>query len=230
MTLLILLIRLQFKNGNFDDLRDSLSRVPFEIAASADINKFWDNWKALFLSTVKDHIPIKTVHDTNSLPWIDSEVHHWIRKKYTALKKFRLNKTPERKRKLRILSQTVKVLVRTKHQRYLTKIEASFKDNPKNFWSYHKAFLGGQSGGNLTISYNHKVAETPVGKTELFNKSQEKNDIRFPFLDILGYLKNTHKNPKFGKVRQVPTRDFPTKFPDWNLSHSSKFGIFVCIL
>ena len=49
----------------------------------------------------------------------------------------------------------------------------------------------------------------------------------FPFLDIFGYLKNTHKNPKFGKVRQVPTREFPTKFPDWDLSHSSKFGIFV---
>ena len=32
----------------------------------------------------------------------------------------------------------------------------------------------------------------------------------FPFLDILGYLKNTHKNPKFGKVRQVPTREFPS--------------------
>ena len=52
----------------------------------------------------------------------------------------------------------------------------------------------------------------------------------FPFLDILGYLKNTHKNPKFGKVRQVPTREFPTKFPDWDLSHPSKFGIFVGIL
>ena len=52
----------------------------------------------------------------------------------------------------------------------------------------------------------------------------------FPFLDILGYLKNTHKNPKFGKVRQVPTKEFPTKFPDWDLSHSSKFGIFVGIL
>ena len=50
---------------------------------------------------------------------------------------------------------------------------------------------------------------------------------RFPLLDILGYLKNTRKNPKFGKVRQVPTREFPTKFPDWDLSHSSKFGIFV---
>ena len=52
----------------------------------------------------------------------------------------------------------------------------------------------------------------------------------FPFLDTLGYLKNTHKNPKFGKVRQVPTREFPTKFPDWDLSHLSKFGIFMDIL
>ena len=44
-------------------------------------------------------------------------------------------------------------------------------------------------------------------------------------MDILGHLKNTHKNPKFVKVRQVPTKEFPTKFPDWDLSHSSKFGI-----
>ena len=52
----------------------------------------------------------------------------------------------------------------------------------------------------------------------------------FPFLDILGYLKNTHKYPKFGKVTQVPTREFPTTFPDWDLSNSSKFGMFVGIL
>ena len=122
-----------FKNENFDDLRDSLSTVPFEIVVSADINEFWDNWKALFLSAIEDHIPIKTVRDTNSPPWINSEVRHWIRKKYTAFKKFRLNKTPERKRKLRTLSQTVKVLVRTKYQQYSNKIEASFKDNPKHF-------------------------------------------------------------------------------------------------
>ena len=38
---------------------------------------------------------------------------------------------------------------------------------------------------------------------------------RFPISDILGYLKNTHKNPKFGKVRQVLTRELPTKFPPW---------------
>ena len=31
---------------------------------------------------------------------------------------------------------------------------------------------------------------------------------RFLFLDILGFLKNTHKNTKFGRVRQVPTSLF----------------------
>ena len=40
----------------------------------------------------------------------------------------------------------------------------------------------------------------------------------FPFLDILGYLKNTHKNPKFGRVRQVPMWELSWEFPDWDLS------------
>ena len=53
---------------------------------------------------------------------------------------------------------------------------------------------------------------------------------QFPFLDILGYLKNTHKNPKFGRVRQVPTRELGWEFPDWDLSHFAKFGIFMSIL
>ena len=41
---------------------------------------------------------------------------------------------------------------------------------------------------------------------------------RFPFLDILGYLKNTHKNPKFGRVRQVPPKELGWEFPGWDLS------------
>ena len=52
----------------------------------------------------------------------------------------------------------------------------------------------------------------------------------FPFLDILGYLKNTHKNPKFGKARQVPIRELGWEFLGWDLSHFAKFGIFMGIL
>ena len=40
----------------------------------------------------------------------------------------------------------------------------------------------------------------------------------FPFLDISGYLKNTHKNPKFGRVRQVPIRELGWEFPGWDFA------------
>ena len=60
----------------------------------------------------------------------------------------------------------------------------------------------------------------------LKTKTTGKNN-RFPFLDILGYLKNTHKNPKFGRVRQVPTRELGWEFPGWDLSHFTKFGSFI---
>ena len=49
-------------------------------------------------------------------------------------------------------------------------------------------------------------------------------------MDILGYLKNTHKKPKFGRVRQVPVWELGWEFPGWDLSHFAKFGIFMGIL
>ena len=45
----------------------------------------------------------------------------------------------------------------------------SFRDNPKIFWSFHKAFLGGQSGANSVISYNGVAVEKQEQKAELLN-------------------------------------------------------------
>ena len=62
-------------------------------------------------------------------PWIDKDVRHLIHKKYTILKKYRQNKSEERKRKLRVISQNIKTLMKNKHREYLDKIESSFKSN-----------------------------------------------------------------------------------------------------
>ena len=68
--------------------------------------------EGLFLSAVDQHIPTKTVIDTNLSPWIDSEFRHHMGKKYTALRKYRLNKSDHKQAvKLRSLSQRVKLLV-----------------------------------------------------------------------------------------------------------------------
>ena len=122
-----------------------------------------------FLSIVTTFVPTKLVPDTNSPPWIDGEVRHLIRKKYTALRHYRKNKTSARKIKLRNLCQKIKYAIRNKHKMYIAKIEASFKDNPKMFWSYHKAILHHRSTTNPVITFKNHTATSPKEKAELFN-------------------------------------------------------------
>ena len=93
------------------------------------------------MSAVDQCIPTKSVKDTNSPSWIDSDLCHHIPKKYGALRKYRLNKSDDNKLKLSSLSQHVKYLVKRKHRLYLEKIEDVFSKNPKLFWSYQKAVL-----------------------------------------------------------------------------------------
>ena len=38
--------------------------------------------------------------------------------------------------------------------------------------------------------------------------------------------RGTHKDPKFGRVRQVPILEPSWEFLGWDLSHFAKFGIF----
>ena len=155
--------------ANFPELCKALSQTDLRVSLSDNIDVCWKHWKDLFLSVVSCYVPTKVVKDTNSPPWIDGEVRHLIRKKYTALCKYRLKKTPERKVKLRTLCQQVKNIIRKKHKKYLDKMEISFTENPKLFWNYHKAALHHRSALNPVILHNDKTATTPKQKAELFN-------------------------------------------------------------
>jgi hypothetical protein len=86
-------------------------------------------WKDKFLSIVTSFVPITILYVRNAC--------HLIRKKYTALRKYRKKKTADRKIKLRTLCQQIKYAIRAKHKLYLAKIEASLNENPKMFWKYH---------------------------------------------------------------------------------------------
>ena len=113
------------------------------------------------MSAVNQCTPTKSVKDTNWPPWIDSEVRHHIPKKYGVPRKYRLNKSDDNNLKLRSLSQHVKYLVKRKHRLYLEKIEGAFSENPKFFWSYHKAVLHHRAKPSSVITYNGKEATTP---------------------------------------------------------------------
>ena len=119
---------------------------------------------------MKNFVPVRTVKDNNSPPWIDKEVRVLIRKKYTALKKYRMNRSAALKRKLWSLTHQTKRLIRTKHQEYLAKIESSFSVNPKLFCSYHKAILHHRGTTHNEITFNGVTAESAIDKATIFNE------------------------------------------------------------
>ena len=158
-----------YNRANFSELRKALSQADFNSLLTDNIDNCWDQWKVLFSSIVTNYVPTKCVKDTNSPPWIDAKVRHLMRKKYTALRNYRKNRMAERKSRLRTLCQQIKYAIRNKHKSYLAKIEASFKQNPKLFWSYHKAILHHRSVLNSIICHNNRIAKTSREKAELFN-------------------------------------------------------------
>ena len=133
-----------------------------EIAVFGDIDESWALWKDLFLLAVDQCIPTKSLKDTNSPSWIDSDLRHHIPKKYGALRKYRLNKSDDNKLKLRSLSQHVKYLVKRKHRLYLEKIEGAFSENPKKKKNH-------RAKPNSVITYNGIEATTPAEKVDLSN-------------------------------------------------------------
>ena len=122
-----------------------------------DVNRYWVMWRDWFLEAGHQFIQRRTVKDVNSPPWIDGEVRHMIRKKFSALRKYRQHRSEQRKNKLQELSQAVKNLVKRKHREYLHKIKNSFYKN----WSYNKAIFHHRTTQNPVISHNGAVATTP---------------------------------------------------------------------
>ena len=73
-----------FKNANFNAVRQHLLSVPLysAIVHLSDVDECWEVWKDLFLKTIDQFVPNKTVLDINTPPWIDREVKHLINKKH----------------------------------------------------------------------------------------------------------------------------------------------------
>ena len=159
-----------YKSADFPGLRTHLNYAPLDLAISekSDINECWQNWKDLFLTSVEEFVPKKTVSDKNTPPWIDREVKYLIKKKYTALRRYRLNQTQQRKENLRRLTQEVKDMIKRKHEDYLASIKHSFADNPKLFWSYHKAIHSNKQQSTI-ITHGDIIATTNREKVNLFN-------------------------------------------------------------
>ena len=105
-----------YNKTDFSALQRCLSEAHLKIPFTNNMDKCCEQWKDAFLSVVTSFVPTKLVKYNNSPPWIDGEDRHLIRKKYTALRQYRKNKTSARKVKLKSLCQKLKYAIRNKHK------------------------------------------------------------------------------------------------------------------
>jgi hypothetical protein len=121
--------------SKFDSAREHLMNVPLDSAIfdNSNIDECWKAWKDLFLTAIDKFVPKKTVVDSNTPPWINRDVKHMIKKKYTALRQYCQKRTEGRKRKLRQLTQETKDLIEQKCHQYIEKVQDSLATSPKLF-------------------------------------------------------------------------------------------------
>ena len=137
--------------------------VPLDSAISdnLDIDECWKAWKDLFLTAI-DNLHRKS--DTNTPPWIDQDIKHMIKKKYTALRQYRQKRTEGRKRKLRQLTQETKDLIKQKRHQYIEK----FKIPSQN----HLGFSGPTTSISSAIEIPHLLTRTTTQLQQHHTKKQ----------------------------------------------------------
>ena len=152
-----------FKNANFDKIRAELICVDFsEVCNAIDVNSSWSNFTHIFVSILDRNIPKVKVKDSTSPAWIDSEVRHLQKKKYTAWKRAKKSDSANHWAKFRKLRNRLKNLISRKYDDYIAGFSSTLSDNPKRFWSFYRSLP-------QFVSHNGMSASTPSKKATLFN-------------------------------------------------------------
>ncbi|XP_028419259.1 uncharacterized protein LOC114545074, partial [Dendronephthya gigantea] len=131
-----------YRRSDFDGLRRHLQTLDLSqhISENGEINQDWISWKNAFLEAVSKFVPTKTLRDRNHLPWMNSTILHYIKKKNSIRIWIKRSCHPSDhiKKSFRELRTTIKRMLRDGRLDYINSICSSREYNPKRFWSFFK--------------------------------------------------------------------------------------------
>ena len=130
-----------FKHVDFNVLRNEIRQSEL-LASSPDLDNSdnaWHRWKKSLLDIVNNHVPKTKARDSDSPPWIDSDVKHLLKKKETARRRAASSHNTSDRAKYVELPRASKRLIETKHREYMETLGQSIQDNPKRFWGHFRA-------------------------------------------------------------------------------------------
>ncbi|CAB4039189.1 Hypothetical predicted protein, partial [Paramuricea clavata] len=153
-----------YRRADIDGLRRHLQSLDLSqlLSENGNINQDWLAWKNAFLGAVLKFVPTKTLRGRNHLPWTNSTILHYIKKKNSIRTRIKRSCPPSEhlKHRFRELRRTIKRVLRESRLDYINSICASRKPNPKRFWSF--------------LKIKSKVSDIPLKVSLKSSKNQRK--------------------------------------------------------
>ena len=158
-----------FKKANWNGLKEILEITPWDTAfVPGDIDTSLSNWCDLFLSAVKDHVPICKARNVHDHPWIDSGRLTMIKQKNKQRMKARKTGNPDDFQRYKDLRRNTKRLMAQKRKDSAHKIRDSLRDNPKRFWSFVKTSSTLRTNP-IILRDDQRVATDRLSRANLLN-------------------------------------------------------------
>ena len=161
-----------FKSADFEILKLRIiqsSAISNSVSCNSGVDACWSNWKSALLDIIDANIPKAGVRDSNTLPWIDKEVRHLLKRKESARRAAKKHNSAFYLEKFRILRKESKALINRKLKEYHTSLGDSLKVNPKHFWSYFRHKTKSNSIP-ANVTYGGRQISSGVEMAEAFNK------------------------------------------------------------
>ena len=157
------------KKADLSGLKSALRNVSWDrVFVDNDIDASTACWYDMFLSCVNEFVPKVVIEDANRPSWIDKEVLSLIEKKSRTRHKAKLKSSVILWQRYRGLRRQVKKTFKFKKRSYLSKLGCSLRDNPRKFWSYHKAITTTTKIPGV-MKHESVQATRPIDQANLFN-------------------------------------------------------------
>ena len=159
-----------YKNANFDSLRDFLKAKPLKVPLGTDIDTAYSSWKSDFFSSINSFVPKRKSVAYRRAPWITRDIVHALKKKKTFWRtKVRGASDPKIFEAFRRLRQRIKNWIRASRKAYLNSISSNIFTNPRPFWSFFKSKSKSSSFPDTMFTDDKAAFSTDFDKAEAFS-------------------------------------------------------------
>ena len=178
----------RFSKGDMDavkrDLETEFERFTKSDLSSKSVEENWNEFKTTLMSSIKKHIPQKTLGTRKDVPWMTPEIKRKIRKKQRLYNRQKNTGKANHKRKFKEIRKAVKRELNNAHNQYVQNLldtqeptseeETSRVIIGRKFWNYVKSMRRENvSIATLKDEVTDKDVTHAQGKAEILSKHFE---------------------------------------------------------